>query len=266
MNKQIHNSNARPRNKVEFRKRSSKDLVYNELKPFRSKRTSMTENNKMEEDISHEIEMINEEKYEEDKITQQNVEIETINNQISNEIMMEEINEYDLNLSNEQFEKVMNTFEIPKKCIVCELSEYGKPCNVPENVKEMETIIFPFKSNKNYGILAYVNKMKLLNKRINKCLVHLKHEKSSYPSFMKRIRKTLKEKFKLKNEPLIHSLQVKKCVRRYKYNGYFTLFLLETFMKTRNSNNSKDQQKKLNEYLTDLNMIKSFRRYKRIIN
>ncbi len=83
---------------------------------------------------------------------------------------------------------------------------------------------------------------------------------------MKRIRKTLKERFKLNNEPLIHSLQVKKCVRRYKYNGYSTLHILETFMKIRSGDNSKDQQKQLIECLTDQNMIKSFRRYKRIIN
>ena len=108
--------------------------------------------------------------------------------------------------------------------------------------------------------------MKILNKRINKCLVHLKYGNSSCPYFMKRIRKITKERFKLKNEPLIHSLQLKKCVKRYKYNGYFTLFLLETFIKTRNNYNSKDQHKQLNEYLTDQNMIKSFRRYKEILN
>ena len=133
------------------------------------------------------------------------------------------------------------------------------------NEKEKETIIFPFKSNKSYGIVAYVNKMKVLNKRINKCLIHLKYGNSNYPSFMKGIRKTMKERFKLKNEPLIHSLQIKQCVKRYKYNGYFTLFLLETFMKIRNNYDSKDQQKKLYEYLTDQNMIKSFKRYKEIL-
>ena len=172
----------------------------------------------------------------------------------------------DTNLSNDEFNKVINTFEIPKKCIMCELSEYGKPCNIPDNVKGIETIIFPFKSNKKYGILSYVNKMKLMNKHRNKCLIHLKHDNSNYPSFMKGIRKTLKEKFKLREEPLIRSIQLKKCIKPYKHNGYLTLFLLESFMKTRNCDDSEEQQKKLNEYLTDQNMIKSFKRYKRIIN
>ena len=265
MNKQIHNTNVRPRNKVEYRRRSSKDIVFNELNPFRTKRTN-TENNKIEDEISNEIEMINEEKYQ-NKISQP-TKMEIINDQISNETMMEEIDEYDINLSNEQFEKVMNTFEIPNNCVLCNLSINKNICNLPDNLKETETktIIFPFKSNTKYGIVAYVNKMKILNKRINKCLVQLKYEKSNYPSFLKGIRKTLKERFKLKNEPFIHSLQLKKCVKRYKYNGYFTLFLLESFIKTRKSINSKDQQKKLIEYLTDQNMIKSFRKYKRIIN
>ena len=38
MNKQIHNSNVRPRNKVEHRRKSSKDIVLSELKPFKTKR------------------------------------------------------------------------------------------------------------------------------------------------------------------------------------------------------------------------------------
>ena len=180
--------------------------------------------------------------------------------------MIEEIDEYDMDLNKEQFEKVINTFDIPPKCLMCELSEYGKPCNIPDNVKGIETIIFPFKSNKKYGIVAYINKMKLLNKQRNKCIIHLKHDHSNYPSFMKGIRKTLKERFKLREEPLIRSIQLKKCVRRYNHNGYLNLFLLETFMNIRNGDNSKDQQKKLIECLTDENMIKSFRRYKRIIN
>ncbi len=76
----------------------------------------------------------------------------------------------------------------------------------------------------------------------------------------------MKERFKLNNEPLIHSLQFKKCVKRYKYNGYFTLFLLETFIKIRKNYDSNDQHKKLIECLTDQNMIKSFKRYKSLIN
>ena len=162
----------------------------------------------------------------------------------------------------------MNTFEIPKTCVICDLSINKNPCNLPDNIKEKETktIIFPFKSNKKYGIVAYVNKMKLMNKQRNKCLVHLKFDNSNYPSFMKGIRKTLKERFKLRDEPLIRSIQLKKCVRPFKSNGYSTLFLLESFIKARKNDNSKDQQKKLIEYLTDQNMIKSFRKYKRIIN
>ena len=161
----------------------------------------------------------------------------------------------------------MNTFEIHKSCIICDLSIIKNPCNIPDNIKETEikTIIFPFKSNKNYGIIAYVNKMKVLNKRINKCLVHLKYGNSTYPYFMKGIRKSLKERFKLRDAPLIHSIQIKKHVKSIKNNSYFTLFLLETFMKIRNNYDSKDQQKKLYEYLTDQNMIKSFKRYKEIL-
>ena len=108
--------------------------------------------------------------------------------------------------------------------------------------------------------------MKLMNKQLNKCLIHLKHDNSNYPSFMKGLRKTLKERYNLREEPLIRSIQLKKCVKPFKNNGFSTLFLLETFMKIRSGDNSKDQQKKLTEFLTDKNLIKSFRRYKRIIN
>ena len=270
MNKQIHNTNVKPRNKVEYRRRrSSKDVVFNELTPFKVKRTTMTESNKIEDqgmDIEIEKGMDEEIYQKENEISQPTIEMETINNQMLEEANMEEINEYDINLSKEQFKKVMNTFEIPNRCMICELSENGKLCNIPDNITGIETIIFPFKSNKKYGILSYVNKMKLINKQINKCLIHLKHDNSNFPSFMKGIRKTLKERYKLKEEPLIRSIQLKKFVKPFKHNGYFTLFLLESFIKTRNCDNSKDQQKKLIEYLTDKNMIKSFRRYKRIIN
>ena len=267
MNKQIHNTNVRPRNKVQFRRRSSKDMIFSELNPFKMKGMS-TKSNKMEnDDIICEMERMNEEKCnEENEVPPQTTETKIINNQITDEKIMEEINEFDTNLNKEQFEKVMNTFEIPPKCIMCELSEYGKPCNIPDNIKGIETIVFPFKSNKKYGIVAYINKMKLMNKQLNKCLIHLKHDNSNYPNFMKGLRKTLKERYNLREEPLIRSIQLKKCVKPFKNNGYFTLFLLETFMKIRKSDNSKDQQKKLIEYLNDQNMFKSFRRYKRIIN
>ena len=267
VNKQIHNSNVKPRNKVEYRRRSSKDMVFNELQPYQPKRKTAIKNNEIEDDET--ISEIKEAMNEDDCLENQNK--PTIDNEkerysTSDETMIEETDEYDSDLNKEQFEKVMNTFEIPNRCMICELSEYGKPCTIPNDVKGIETIIFPYKSNKKYGILAYVNKMKLIKKQGTKCLIHLKHDDSNYPYFMKGIRKTLKERFKLRDEPLIRSIQLKKCVKPYKYNGYTTLFLLETFIKTRNSDHSKNQQKQLIKYLTNQNMIKSFKRYKEIIN
>ena len=50
MNKQIHNSNVRPRNKVEHRRKSSKDIELSEFKPFKTKRKIEENNNKMEDD------------------------------------------------------------------------------------------------------------------------------------------------------------------------------------------------------------------------
>ena len=262
MNKQIHNTNVKPRNKVEYRRRSSKDVVFNELTPFRVKRKSMIENNKIEEDINIEIEKRMDEEIHQDEELSSKIEI--INNKTTEEID-EEISEYDSNINQEQFMKIINTFEVPTNCLMCELSENGKICQIPNNIKGIETIIFPFKLNKNYGMIAYVNRMKITKKKLEKCLVHLKSGKSKFPYFMNGIRKILKERYSLRNEPWIHPIQLDKYLNQYKHNSYLILFMIETFLKTRNSKN-KNEQKEMIEYLTTKNMIKSFRRYKGIIN
>lgn len=56
MIKQIHNTKIRPRNKVEFKRRSLKNIMLSELKLFKVKGTSITENNKIDDNVFNETE------------------------------------------------------------------------------------------------------------------------------------------------------------------------------------------------------------------
>ena len=69
----------------------------------------------------------------------------------------------------------------------------------------------------------------------------------------------------LDKEPIIYSIHVDQYIDDFKFNGYFMLFLLECFIKKRKEDTS-GQSKKLYEFITLENMLKSFRKYNEILS
>jgi hypothetical protein len=265
INKLEHNTNCHPRNKVEFKRKKSKDVIFNEVIPFQIKKVPVDMENIsciMKKSIDNvEINNNNENK----TIDQQNEESITpsISHSFDNEIF-DDISNYNINITIEQFEKIMLTFNIPSTCMLCKVSKNNDIFKLPDNIKQYETIIFPFISKNKYGIISYVNKIILSNKEKTECLVYIKHGKTECPSFMRKINKQLIDKLNLDYEPIINSIHVNEYIEDFKFNGYFMLYLLECFINKRNDDVSK-QLKDFNEYITFENMIKSFKKYKEII-
>ncbi|EDR21664.1 hypothetical protein EDI_261620 [Entamoeba dispar SAW760] len=95
VNKMKHNTNVHPRNKVEFRKRKSKEVFFNEIAPFQMKKYVISERSKNDEDkiINDDNEII-----EEDNVEERMSSIHSHNSitKISqNETYINEIHEYD---------------------------------------------------------------------------------------------------------------------------------------------------------------------------
>ena len=261
-----HNTNCRPRNKVELR-RKSKDVIFSEIEPFKVKKRSF------DIDISS---IKNKKSILDSEIKDNNNnENEIINEQIMDEIpssiikspnndsITDEITNYDVNLTIEQFEKVMNSFEIQSNCLLCKISKNNGLCQLPNNIDCYETIIFPFISKNKYGIISYVNKINISKKEKSNCLIFIKYGKIKYPSFMKKINKQLKNKLNLNNEPLISSIHIDESIESFKNNGYFILYLIECFIKKRNDDIS-GKSKKFNDYITLETMMESFKKYSKI--
>ncbi|EDR26007.1 hypothetical protein EDI_149970 [Entamoeba dispar SAW760] len=90
-----HNTNVHPRNKVEFRKRKSKEVFFNEIAPFQMKKYVISERSKNDEDkiINDDNEII-----EEDNVEERMSSIHSHNSIIKisqNETYINEIHEYD---------------------------------------------------------------------------------------------------------------------------------------------------------------------------
>ncbi|EDR29444.1 hypothetical protein EDI_014440 [Entamoeba dispar SAW760] len=182
VNKMKHNTNVHQMNKVEFRKRKSKELFFNEIEPFQMKKYVISERSKNDEDkiINEDNEII-----EEDNVEERMSSIHSHNSIIKisqNEIYINEIHEYDSILTEEEFEKIMKTFNVPQKCMLCGISKNNNIYQLQYNIKEIETIIFPFSSKNKYGLIAYVNKINIIGKE---CVVHIKYGNDKYPVFMR---------------------------------------------------------------------------------
>ena len=297
MNEMKHNTNCRPRNKVEFRKRTSKEVIFNEIIPFQPKRKVIKErkdkrivisNNEEEKEreineeekereiseeeeetkeISEEEREMSEEK--EEERSEEEKEKEEINEEETKEISEEkeeEINEYDKEIKVEQFIKIMNTFVIPKGCILCEISRNNKEIEIPKELKGNETIIFPYKRKLKYGLIVYVDKIIINNKERNNCLVHIKDRDIEYPCFMKNsINKKLKQILNLNNDLMIYSINLKEHMKQFKNNGYNILYLIEEFIKKRDDDKKTRNPKNLVEYINKKRMKENFNKYEKLI-
>ena len=124
----------------------------------------------------------------------------------------------------------MKTFNVPQKCMLCGISKNNNIYQLPYNIKEIETIIFPFSSKNKYGLIVYVNKINIERKE---CVVHIKYGNVKYPVFMRGMNKQIMKVLKLTNEPIIYSIKIDECIGQLKHNGYITLFLIESFLMKR---------------------------------
>ena len=192
INKLEHNTNCRPRNKVEFR-RKSKDVIFSEIEPCKLKKglsDSESAQIKMKKSLIDLENISNIDKNE--IINQHNIEENTsITESFQEELSINEISNYNINLTIEQFEKIMKTFNIPSNCMLCGISKNNDVFQLPHNIENYETIVFPFISKNKYGIISYVNRIKISNGERSKCLIYIKHGKIECPSFLKRINKQL---------------------------------------------------------------------------
>ena len=267
INKLEHNTNCRPRNKVEFKKRKSKDVIFSEIEPCKLKKglsDSESAQIKMKKSLIDLENISNIDKNE--IINQHNIEENTsITESFQEELSINEISNYNINLTIEQFEKIMKTFNIPSNCMLCGISKNNDVFQLPHNIENYETIVFPFISKNKYGIISYVNRIKISNGERSKCLIYIKHGKIECPSFMKRINKQLINELKLDKEPIIHSIHIDKYIEEFKFNGYFMLFILQCFIMKRKDDISR-QSKKLDEYIVLDNMIESFKKYNEILS
>ena len=266
INKLEHNSNCRPRNKVEFRKRKSKDVLFSEIEPCKLKKglsDSESFQIKMKKSL---IDIENRSNNEENKIfNQPNVDENTsITESFHDDFYSNDLSQYNMILTIEQFEKIMRTFNIPSNCLLCGISKNNDLYQLPNNIDNYDTIMFPCISKNKFGIISYVNTIIISKGERSNCLVHIKHGKFECPSFMKRINKQLMNELKLDKEPIIHSIHINQFIEEFKFNGYFMLFMLECFINKRKEDAS-GQSKKLDEYITLENMLKSFKKYKEII-
>ena len=288
MNEMKHNTNCRPRNKVEFRKRTSKEVIFNEIIPFQPKRKVIKERkrkdkeiiiNNNEEEKEREINEENEEEEEremseeneeekEREMSEENEEEEEEEEEEEREMSEEneeEINKYDKELTVEQFIKIMNTFVIPKGCILCEIARNNKEIEIPKELKGIETIIFPYIRKLKYGLIVYVEKIILNNKERKNCLVHIKDRDIEYPCFMKKLNKKLKQILNLNNDPMIYSINLKEHMKQFKYNGYNILYLIEEFIKKRDDDEKTRNPKNLVECISKKRMKENFNKYEGII-
>ncbi|GAB1222110.1 hypothetical protein ENUP19_0093G0031 [Entamoeba nuttalli] len=251
VNKIKHNTNVHPRNKVDIRKRTSKEVFFNEIAPFQLKKCIIPEKSKCEEDnIKERISSIHS---------------QNSNTQLSqNEIYINEIDEYDNILTEDEIEKIMKTFNVPPKCMLCGFSKNNNIYQLPHNINEIQTIIFPFSSKNKYGFIAYVNRINITGKERKECVVHIKYGNVKYPEFMRGMNKQLMNVLELPNEPIIYSIKINECIGQIKHNGYITLFLIESFINKRKEDDITGRSKNLREYISIEKMIESFKRYKKI--
>ena len=145
--------------------------------------------------------------------------ISSITESVNNEVIVNDISQYNINLTIEQFEKVMLTFDIPSNCMLCSISKNNDIYELPNNIDKFETIIFPFISKNKYGIISYVNEINISNKQRAECLVYIKHGKVECPTFMKKINKQLMNKLNLHTPPIICSIHIDDYIEDFKNNG-----------------------------------------------
>ncbi|EDR28521.1 hypothetical protein EDI_194320 [Entamoeba dispar SAW760] len=271
VNKMRHNTNVRPRNKVEFRKRKSKEVFFNEIAPFQMKKCVVSEQGKRKQD-ERDSEGEHKMRDDEENIEEQGVEerLPTIDSETSNiqtpqsETYKNELREYDSMITEEEFEKIMKTFKVPPKCMVCGMSKNNNIYKLPHNIKEKETIIFPFLSKNKYGIIAYVKRINIAGNEREECMVRIKYGNVKYPAFMRGMNRQIMKVLELTNEPIIYSIKIDECIEQLKQNGYITLFLMESFIKKRKDDEITGKPKKLREYISIEKMIESFKNYKEI--
>ena len=259
-----HNTNCRPRNKAEYRKRKSSEVIFSEVAPCRIKRKMSEQRSKSEQTVT-----ISQEENFMEMVEQRHVEeiITPISSETSQssetDPYIEELSEYDNPMTIEQFEKILQTFNVPPKCKVYGISKYKNLPQLQQDTKEMQLVIFPFMSKNKYGLIAFVDRINISGKERKKCMVHVDDGKTSYPTFMKEIHKELTKIFELPEEPIIHTIHINKYGDFFKHNGYFNLFLIECMMKKR-VEDSTGQSKLLSEYITPESMLESFKKYKEI--
>ena len=282
MVKMNHNTNCRPRNKSEILKRTSSEVNLDEIIPCKRKRfikkkvieePPMEEEPEIEEEPYMEEEPeIEEEPYMEEDIEQEQIEefptsIPSCNYNVQSlQISMnkEELKYYNITLEMNRFEKIMYTFDIPLNCVLCEVSTNNINCKLPSLTKEIKTVIFPFLSRSQYGLIAYVDKIIVQDKEWNNCLVHISDGKKNYPYFMLKRNKEIIDKYELEGANCIKTIHITAPITNLKYNSYFILFLIEQFMKKRDYESRTGNMKILNDYITKEAIYSSFRKYKEI--
>ena len=178
------------------------------------------------------------------------------------DMYIDELTQYNVDVEKERFERIMRRIEVAKECMICGISRNHEVCQIPQSVEGIDTIIFPYYSKGKYGVVAYVNKIRIKKKERRECVVHIKYGEGNYPSYMREVNKQLMKVLKLKKEPVIHCIHINEYVEIIKRNGYYIVYLIECFMKKRDDDRKGVEPKKLEEYVRLESMIEKFRKYK----